>query len=72
LGISPADTLAAATLYPAEAHHIGNRTGSIEPGKEADIIAMKKNPLEDMKAVLDVTFVMSDGRVHLRKKDSGH
>lgn len=72
LGISPADTLAAATLYPAEAHHISHRTGSIEPGKEADIIAMKKNPLEDMKAVLDVTFVMSDGRVHLRKRDNGH
>jgi imidazolonepropionase-like amidohydrolase len=72
LGISPADTLAAATLYPAEAHHISNRTGSIEPGKEADIIAMKKNPLEDMTAVLDVTFVMTDGRVHQRKRTSGH
>ena len=72
LGISPADTLAAATLYPAEAHHISDRTGSIEPGKEADIIAMKKNPLEDMQAVLDVTFVMSNGRVHLRKSGNAH
>jgi len=72
LGISPADTLAAATLYPAEAHHISDRTGSIEPGKEADIIAMKKNPLEDMQAVLDVTFVMNNGRVHLRKSANAH
>jgi imidazolonepropionase-like amidohydrolase len=68
LGISPADTLAAATLNAAEAHGISDRTGSIKAGKEADIIAMKKSPLVNMTAILDVSFVMSDGRVEVWKK----
>ena len=37
--------------------------GTVEPGKLADLIAVKGNPLEDISAVTRVSFVMKDGAV---------
>ena len=37
--------------------------GRLEPGKAADIVALSRSPLEDIKAVMDVGFVMRDGIV---------
>jgi imidazolonepropionase-like amidohydrolase len=37
--------------------------GSLEGGKLADIIAVDGNPLDDIKALTRVTFVMKDGKV---------
>lgn len=64
LGIDPMDALAAATVNAAAAHRIIDRTGTIEPGKEADIVAFASSPLEDMRVVMQPTFVMTDGRIH--------
>ena len=37
--------------------------GTLPPGLAADIIAMPANPLDDLRALHDVSFVMKDGAV---------
>jgi len=64
LGIDPMDTLVAATVNVAAAHRLLGRTATLEPGKEADLVAFDRSPLEDMTAVLHPVLVMSDGRIH--------
>jgi imidazolonepropionase-like amidohydrolase len=40
-----------------------SRLGQIKPGMLADIIAMSKNPIDDITAVSDIGFIMKDGVV---------
>lgn len=63
LGIPVDAALAAATTNAARAHDILDRVGTIETGKEADIIAMDRSPFEDVEAVMEISFVMSNGLI---------
>jgi imidazolonepropionase-like amidohydrolase len=38
--------------------------GAIAPGKQADVVAMRGNPLEDIAATAKVDFVMKSGRIY--------
>jgi imidazolonepropionase-like amidohydrolase len=62
-GMSPLFAIRTATLNAAELLGWSERVGAIEPGKLADIIAVDGNPLEDVRVLERVTFVMKDGRV---------
>ena len=42
---------------------IGDITGTLEPGKCADMIVVEKNPLEDIRALRNVDMVVSQGKV---------
>ncbi len=53
-----------ATMYAADL--LGANTGEVKPGKNGDLIAMTENPLDDIHALRDVSFVMKDGRVYKR------
>ena len=64
-GVSPADALLAATARGAEVLRIESRTGTLEPGKDADLIALDGNPLEDPTALERVVLVMRHGRRHV-------
>lgn len=52
-------TMTAATLIGKE-----DELGSIETGKLADIIAVNEDPLQNIKTLLNVSFVMKDGVVY--------
>jgi len=63
-GMPAMEAIKAATITPAEI--IGNQKdlGTIEAGKIADIIATDGNPLQDIKVMRKVSFVMKDGVVY--------
>lgn len=62
-GMKNADILRSATLDAATLLRLNDKIGTLEPGKLADIVAVQGNPLDDIKAMLNVTFVMKDGKV---------
>ena len=62
-GLSTEASIRAATLDAARLLGRGSDLGSIEPGKLADIIGVRGNPVDDVRALTDVRFVMKDGSV---------
>jgi imidazolonepropionase-like amidohydrolase len=69
LGMTPAQALRTATLVAAEMLRLEGKTGAVEPGLEADLVAVEGNPLEDPAALQDVLLVVSNGRVGLDRLD---
>ena len=69
LGLTPLESLQAATINAAELLGLGDRTGRIAPGLEADLIAVEENPLENPVTLQDVLLVVSNGRVALNRLD---
>jgi imidazolonepropionase-like amidohydrolase len=62
-GMSPLEVLRSATVNAAALLGWGDRIGSIEAGKLADIIAVDGDPLKDVKELQKVRFVMKGGEV---------
>ena len=62
VGVSNAFALYTATARAAEMAGIGAETGTIEPGKSADLIVTVENPLEDLRALRKVEMVVTQGR----------
>ncbi|MES1250321.1 MAG: amidohydrolase family protein, partial [Chitinophaga rupis] len=62
-GFSPLDALIAATQIGAEALGIAGKCGTIEVGKEADLVILNSNPLDNIDNVKTVSFVIKGGRV---------
>ena len=50
-----------ATIQAARLLKIDDRLGTIEAKKIADVVAVKGNPLDDIRAMHDVVFVMKQG-----------
>jgi imidazolonepropionase-like amidohydrolase len=63
-GMTPAAAIRAATLDAAAALGRTDQLGSIEPSKDADIIAVAASPLSDVTELTRVRFVMRRGVVH--------
>ncbi|MBD9220702.1 MAG: amidohydrolase family protein, partial [Clostridiales bacterium] len=62
VGVSNAFALYTATARSAEMAGIGDRTGTIAPGKAADMIVTKGNPLENLSALRSIEMVIANGR----------
>jgi imidazolonepropionase-like amidohydrolase len=64
MGMTPQRAIAAATRVNAQIIGKGRELGTIEPGKLADVIVVKGNPLFDIVALSNVEIVVKDGAVY--------
>jgi imidazolonepropionase-like amidohydrolase len=62
-GWTAMEALQACTIKGAEVCGLSDKTGTIEAGKWADVIAVDGDPLSDMGTLRNVTFVMKAGKV---------
>ncbi len=62
-GMTPIETIKAATISAADLLNLSAQIGTIEPGKAADLIAVKGDPLKDVTELQRVQFVMRAGNV---------
>lgn len=62
VGVSNSFALYTATARAAEMAGIGEQTGTIEVGKDADMIVTDRNPLEDLRVLRHVEMVVAKGR----------
>jgi imidazolonepropionase-like amidohydrolase len=62
-GFPALEAIQAATINAATMMRVEAELGSVEPGKFADLIATRANPLDDIGTLRAVAFVMKDGRV---------
>jgi len=63
LGMPPIEALRSATSTDAELFGIAQKTGTLEKGKLADIIAIPGDPTTDIAATERVFFVMKEGKI---------
>ena len=64
-GMSPLQAIQAATIHAADLLDVPDR-GRIAEGLLADLIAVRGNPLDDIRTLEDVVFVMKGGVVYKR------
>ncbi len=69
LGMPPMEAIQSATSRAATMLEMDGRLGIVAPGAFADIIAVDGDPLQDIKVLQNVQFVMKDGKVF--KSDGG-
>jgi len=62
-GMTPIDAIRSATYHGAHLLKVDEQLGTIEPGKLADLVAVKGDPLEDINLMQNISFVMKDGQV---------
>ena len=63
-GMTPLQAIQASTISNAELFGLSDKIGSITVGKAADIIAVDGNPLDNIKELEDVDFVVKGGIVY--------
>ena len=68
LGQTPMAAIEGATRIAAEAIGWGDRVGTLQPGRYADLIAVARDPLKDISELERVTFVMKGGVVYKGEK----
>jgi len=62
-GVSPADALRSATIWPADFLGLNDSIGSIATGKCADLLLLDGNPLSDISQTQRIRAVVLDGRL---------
>jgi len=65
-GFSPMEAIQAATSRAAKAIGLGHRIGAVRPDRDADLVIVKKDPLGNLKSLLDpdnIAFVIKKGAV---------
>jgi len=65
-GVPAAEVLRMATLNPARYFGARDTLGSVAAGRVADLVVLKANPLDDIRHVTGIDFVMSRGRLFRR------
>jgi imidazolonepropionase-like amidohydrolase len=70
-GLSTADSIRAATVHAARLLRQQDHLGSLDPGKLADVIAVREDPLDDTAALKRLNLVMKGGVVHRVNHSAG-
>jgi len=68
-GMTAMQAITAATAIPARMLGLEGQIGSIQPGKQADLLVVDGNPIEDISALSRVRLVMQAGRIVFNKID---
>ena len=63
-GMTESDAIRAATVVASKHIQMDDKIGTLEKGKQADLIGVDGNPLDDISQLLDVDFVMKGGKVY--------
>ena len=69
MGFTPLEAIQSATILNAEMLQLEKSIGSIEKGKEADLMVVDLNPLNEVWILQEPLLVVSNGRVALNKID---
>jgi len=67
-GMTPLEAILSATIVPARAMNLDGESGTIEPGKRADLILVDGNPLQSISDIRKVSRVVANGRMYDCKK----
>ena len=62
-GFTPMESLQTATSNPAKFLEMEANFGSVEPGKVADLVLLRANPLEDIRNTQKINVVIAQGRL---------
>ena len=65
-GMPAMEAILAATRNAADLLGVSSKVGSIQPNRYADIVAVKGDPLADIKLLSQISFVMKDGHIYKR------
>jgi imidazolonepropionase-like amidohydrolase len=71
MGMTPLQALQSATSVAADLLGMASRAGAIEPGLDADLIVVERNPLEQVRTLQDPLLIVSNGRVVLNRLTFG-
>jgi len=66
-GMSEVEAIRAATVIASEHIEMSDKIGTLEAGKQADIIGVDADPRDNISELLDVDFVMKGGEVYKAK-----
>jgi imidazolonepropionase-like amidohydrolase len=61
--------LASLTTTPAERFGKSDRLGRVAAGFQADLVVLKNDPAEDIRALTDVQYTLRDGRIIYRASE---
>ncbi|ARU29234.1 amidohydrolase family protein [Cellvibrio sp. PSBB006] len=67
-GLTPLEALRAATILPAEYFGLQNEYGKVAQGMSADLMLLRKNPLEDIRNSLSIESVIFNGNLYDRAR----
>ena len=67
-GISPLDVIKIATRNGADVLGILNKVGTIENGKEADMVVLAANPIDNISNIKKIEAIINDGKIVDREK----
>jgi imidazolonepropionase-like amidohydrolase len=63
-GLSPIEAIQTATIVPATVMNQGSILGSVETGKNADLILIDGDPLENIRNIRKVSLVIKNGQAY--------
>ena len=67
-GMTPMEAIVAATRNGAKVIGVSEQLGTIEAGKQADLLILSSNPLDNIENIRQIEWVVQNGKVHAREE----